>query len=75
MTLSPRIEAEMRREVPAVQRIVTHIESEEQEIEHPVALDRDRLLVHDLRNLATPAAGDSGHSRRDRGCSMAIAWR
>ena len=52
-----KIEAEMRREVPGIQSIVTHIESEEQEIEHPVALERDRMLVQDLRELAEHLPG------------------
>ena len=47
----------MRREVPGIQSIVTHIESEEQEIEHPVALERDRMLVQDLRELAEHLPG------------------
>ncbi len=47
-----RIEAEMRREVPDIASIITHIESEEQTIDTPVLLERDPSLVQDLRNLA-----------------------
>lgn len=47
-----RIEAEMRREVAQIRSIVTHIESKEETIERPVRMERDRLLVHDLRELA-----------------------
>ncbi len=47
-----RIEAEMKREVPEISSVITHIESEEQTIEHPVLLERDPSLVHDLRDLA-----------------------
>ncbi len=44
-----RIEADMRREVPDIHRILTHIESEVDAIEHPVPVERDRLLIADLR--------------------------
>ena len=47
-----RIESDMRREVPGIHRILTHIESEVATIEHPTPLDRDRLLVLDLRTTA-----------------------
>lgn len=47
-----RIEAEMRREVPAIHTIVTHIESEVATIETPVLVERDRMLVQDLRAVA-----------------------
>lgn len=47
-----RIEAEMRREVPELRSIVTHIESEDVAIEHAVILDRDPGLLKDLRETA-----------------------
>ena len=47
-----RIEADMRREVPGIATIVTHIEPELATIETPILVERDRLLVHDLRNAA-----------------------
>ncbi len=47
-----RIESDMRREVPAIHRILTHIESEIDSIEHPTPVDRDRVLVADLRTVA-----------------------
>jgi len=46
------LEAEMRREVPAIASILTHIESEPDTIEQPASLDRDRHLEHRLRNVA-----------------------
>jgi cation diffusion facilitator family transporter len=50
-----RLEAEMRKEVPSITSILTHIESEPATIEQPEALARDReqarLLIHTLRNV------------------------
>jgi cation diffusion facilitator family transporter len=46
------LEAEMRREVPAVTSILTHIESEPATIEQPASLERDRELEVRLRNVA-----------------------
>ena len=43
-----RLEAEIRREVPAVTTILTHIESEPATIERPASLERDRLLEQKL---------------------------
>ena len=50
--LVTRLEAEMRREIPAISTILTHIESEPATIEHPAGLERDRQLEHRLRSAA-----------------------
>jgi cation diffusion facilitator family transporter len=50
--LVTRLEAEMRREVPAISTILTHIESEPATIERPAAVDRDRALELRLREVA-----------------------
>ena len=47
--LVTRLEAEMRREVPTIATILTHIESEPATIEHPAALESDRQLEQRLR--------------------------
>jgi cation diffusion facilitator family transporter len=47
------LEAEMRREVPAITSILTHIESEPATIERPASLDVDRNLELHLRRVAT----------------------
>jgi len=47
------LEAEMRREVPAIASILTHIESEPATIERPASLERDRELELRLRHVAT----------------------
>jgi cation diffusion facilitator family transporter len=47
-----QLESEMRRDVPAIATILTHIESEPATIERPASLDRDRRLEHHLRNVA-----------------------
>lgn len=47
-----RLEAEMLREVPEVNTILTHIESEPATIEHPARLERDRSLEVRLRKAA-----------------------
>ncbi len=47
------LEAEMRREVPAIASILTHIESEPATIERPASLERDRDLELRLRRVAT----------------------
>ncbi len=47
-----RIEAEMRREVPEIHSVVTHIESEEEEIEQPADVQRSPELLADLRDVA-----------------------
>jgi cation diffusion facilitator family transporter len=46
------LEAEMRREVPAITSILTHIESEPATIEQPESLARDRELEVRLRRVA-----------------------
>ncbi len=46
------LEAEMRREVPAIASILTHIESEPATIERPASLERDRELEVRLRRVA-----------------------
>ena len=47
-----QLESEMRREVPAIVTILTHIESEPATIERPASLDRDRQLELRLRQTA-----------------------
>jgi cation diffusion facilitator family transporter len=51
--LVTQLEAEIRREVPAVTTILTHIESEPATIEQPASFDRDRRLELRLRRVAT----------------------
>jgi cation diffusion facilitator family transporter len=46
------LEAEMRREVPEIASILTHIESEPATIEHPASLEHDRELELRLRRVA-----------------------
>ena len=50
--LVTELEAEMRREVPAIASILTHIESEPATIERPAPLERDRELELRLRRVA-----------------------
>lgn len=50
--LVTQLETEMRREVPAIATILTHIESEPATIELPASLDRDRQLEVRLRHVA-----------------------
>ncbi|WP_348268556.1 cation diffusion facilitator family transporter [Edaphobacter paludis] len=50
--LATRLEADMRREIPAIAMILTHIESEPATIERPVSLERDRQLEVRLRRAA-----------------------
>jgi divalent metal cation (Fe/Co/Zn/Cd) transporter len=47
-----RLEADMRREIPDITSILTHIESEPATIERPSSLDRDRQLERTLRHAA-----------------------
>ena len=47
-----QLESEMRREIPAIASILTHIESEPATIEQPASLDRDRHLERHLRQVA-----------------------
>jgi divalent metal cation (Fe/Co/Zn/Cd) transporter len=48
-----RIEDEIRRELPQVSSVLTHIESEPATIENPERLDRDRRLEKRLRHAAS----------------------
>jgi cation diffusion facilitator family transporter len=50
--LVTRLESEMRREVPEISTILTHIESEPATIERPASLERDRQLEVRLRRVA-----------------------
>jgi cation diffusion facilitator family transporter len=50
--LVTELEAEMRREVPAISSILTHIESEPATIERPASLERDQDLEARLRRVA-----------------------
>ncbi len=47
-----RIEDEIRTELPQVDRVLTHIESEPATIEQPVSLARDRAMEEQLRRVA-----------------------
>ncbi len=47
-----RLETEMRREVPAITSILTHIESEPATIERSSSLERDRAIENNLRRVA-----------------------
>jgi cation diffusion facilitator family transporter len=51
-TLATRLESDMRREIPTISTIVTHIESEPATIERPASLERDRQLEVRLRRAA-----------------------
>jgi cation diffusion facilitator family transporter len=50
--LVTQLESEMRREVPEISTILTHIESEPSTIERPASLERDRQLELRLRQAA-----------------------
>ncbi len=50
--LATRLESDMRREIPAIVTILTHIESEPATIERPASLERDRQLEVRLRRAA-----------------------
>ena len=50
--LVTQLESEIRKEVPGIATILTHIESEPATIERPASLDRDRHLERRLRNVA-----------------------
>ncbi len=47
------LEEEIRREVPQVQSVLTHIESEPATIEEPIRVERDRRIEQRLREAAT----------------------
>lgn len=51
--LVTQLESEIRREVPAIATILTHIESEPATIEQPASLEQDRQLEKRLRRAAT----------------------
>lgn len=51
------IEAQMRRELPEVRSVLTHIESEPATIERPLSLNEDRNLERELRKAATELPG------------------
>jgi cation diffusion facilitator family transporter len=46
------IESQMRRDVPEIHSVLTHIESEPATIEHPASLQRDRRIEQELRSAA-----------------------
>ncbi len=50
--LVTQLESEIRREIPGISTILTHIESEPATIERPESLDRDRQLELRLRQAA-----------------------
>jgi cation diffusion facilitator family transporter len=50
--LVTQLESEIRREVPQISTILTHIESEPSTIERPASLERDRQLEVRLRRVA-----------------------
>lgn len=50
--LATQLESDMRREIPAIATILTHIESEPATIERPSSLERDRQLEVRLRRAA-----------------------
>ena len=50
--LVTKLESEIRREIPQISTILTHIESEPATIERPISLDRDRQLELRLRRVA-----------------------
>ncbi len=52
-TLVTELECEIRREVPEISAILTHIESEPATIDRAGSLDRDRQLEVQLRRVAT----------------------
>jgi cation diffusion facilitator family transporter len=50
--LATQLESDIRRDIPEVSTILTHIESEPATIERPISLDRDRQLEVRLRRAA-----------------------
>jgi divalent metal cation (Fe/Co/Zn/Cd) transporter len=52
-SLATQLESDMRREVPAIATILTHIESEPATIERPASLERNRQLEVRLRRAAS----------------------
>lgn len=51
--LVTKLESDIRREIPEISSILTHIESEPSTIEHPNSLERSRQLELRLRRVAT----------------------
>ncbi len=51
-TLVTDLESEIRREIPEISAILTHIESEPATIDHPASLEHDRQLDRRLRRVA-----------------------
>jgi divalent metal cation (Fe/Co/Zn/Cd) transporter len=51
--MATRLEEEIRREVPQVSSILTHIENQPETIEQPESQERDRQLEVRLRRVAT----------------------
>jgi cation diffusion facilitator family transporter len=51
--LATQLESEIRRDIPEIASILTHIESEPATIEHPASLERDRQLEVRLRRAAS----------------------
>jgi len=51
--LATQLESEMRREIPSIASILTHIESEPATIERPASFERDRQLEVRLRRAAS----------------------
>ena len=47
-----RVEDEIRKEVPQIASVLTHIESEPSTIELPISIERDRQIESHLRNAA-----------------------
>ncbi len=55
--LVTQLESDIRRDVPEVTSILTHIESEPATIEQPASLDRDRAIERRLRRVAATIPG------------------
>lgn len=51
------IESQMRRELPEIRSVLTHIESEPATIERPARLDEDRSMQEGLRRIVTQLGG------------------
>ena len=55
--LVTQLEADVRRDVPEITSILTHIESEPATIEAPASLEQDRKIEQRLRNVAATIPG------------------
>jgi len=51
------LEQQIRREVPQVRSVLTHIESEAATIEEPIRIERDRSIERHLRHAASQVTG------------------